>query len=214
MNIPALQLECSFSRKELYSIFTKFKALSKISALVQQRQNPGKSDLQSENEIGVAKEVFMSGLKHLSLDNTDFLEKIFTSVDKSNKGYLVWEEFFAALKLISSTDLNDKIDLFFQIVDADGNGSFSFPEIRQICQLSMSKINKSEGEVLPQDRMSQDTADFYARLIFQLLGKELDEEIPSADFKLAIFHGSQEQKELLSMFCMADVQLQEMYVNE
>ena len=49
----------------------------------------------------------------MSLDNTDFLERIFSSCDRDNKGYLVWDEFFNALKLISSSDVNDKIDLFF-----------------------------------------------------------------------------------------------------
>ncbi len=83
----------------------------------------------------------MNGMKYLSLDNTDFLEKIFYSVDKNHKSYLTWDEFFAALKLISSKDLNDKIDLFFKLVDADGNGLFSFDEIKSICQLSMSKLN-------------------------------------------------------------------------
>ena len=83
----------------------------------------------------------MNGLKQLCLDNTDFLEKIFCSVDKDKKEYLTWQEFFAAIKLISSSDLNDKIDLFFSIVDADGNGNFSYEEIREICELSMSKID-------------------------------------------------------------------------
>jgi len=161
-------------------------------------------------EIGVEKSVFMNGLKQLCLDNTDFLEKIFSSVDKDNKEYLTWQEFFAAVKLISSSDLNDKIDLFFSIVDADGNGNFSYEEIREICELSMSKIdlNKYKNGV---DQMREETADFYAYYIFKIMGKELDEEIPIDDFKTAIFHGTQEQKEILSMFCMADVQMQDMY---
>jgi Ca2+-binding EF-hand superfamily protein len=31
MNIPKLQLDCAFNRKEIYMIYAKFKALSKIS---------------------------------------------------------------------------------------------------------------------------------------------------------------------------------------
>lgn len=86
----------------------------------------------------------MTGMKELSMDNTDFLKKIFDSVDKESKGYIVWEEFFAAVKLISSNDLRDKIDLFFSIVDADGNGNFSFEEIKDICKLSLTKIEDSD----------------------------------------------------------------------
>ncbi len=132
MNIPKIQLQCSFSRKELYNIFTKFKALSKISML---------NFPQKLKTVGVEKSVFMNGMKQQYLDNTDFLVRIFNSVDKDNKDYLTWEEFFAALKLISSSDLNDKIDLFFQIVDSDGNGNFSYDEIKEICELSMPKVD-------------------------------------------------------------------------
>lgn len=173
MNIPKIQLQCSFTRKELYNIFTKFKALSKISML----NFPNKL-----KEIGVEKSVFMNGLKQLCLDNTDFLDRIFSSVDKANKEYLTWEEFFAALKLISSSDLNDKIDLFFQIVDADGNGNFSYDEIKEICELSMPKVDLVKYKD-GNDRIREETSDFYAYYIFKILGKELDEEIPISDFK-------------------------------
>ncbi len=88
----------------------------------------------------MAKDIFMECLRFLSLDNTDFLEKIFDSQDYSFKGYLIWQEFFSAIKLIESNDLKDKIDLFFRIVDADGNGLFSFEEIKDICGLSMAKM--------------------------------------------------------------------------
>ena len=95
-------------------------------------------------EIGVEKSVFINGLKQLSLDNTDFLEKIFDSVDSCHKQFLLWDEYFQALKLILSSDLKDKIDLFFKIVDADGNGMFSFEEIKDICKLSLSKVDVSK----------------------------------------------------------------------
>jgi Ca2+-binding EF-hand superfamily protein len=137
MNIPRIQLECSFSRKELYNVYTKFKALSKISMTTF-------PDMMKD--VGVERSIFMNGLKQLSLDNTDFLERIFNSVDRQKKGYLNWDEFFSALKLISSSDLKDKIDLFFQIVDSDGNGMFSYDEIKGICSMSMSKIKVFEDE--------------------------------------------------------------------
>ena len=180
MNIPMIQLDCSFTRQELYSIYTKFKALAKISKA---------SFPEKMTNIGVEKSVFMNGLKMLSLDNTDFLEKIFESVDKENKGFLYWEQYFQALKLISSNDLNDKIDLFFKIVDADGNGLFSFDEIKDICLLSLSKIKIPDSSF---EQYREDTSDFYARYIFKLLNKQIDDEIPSEEFKWAIFNGNSE----------------------
>ena len=53
MNIPKIQLGCSFTRKELYGFYSKFKALSKLSKL----HNP-------ENlNIGVSRDIFMSCMK-------------------------------------------------------------------------------------------------------------------------------------------------------
>ena len=141
--------------------------------------------------VGVEKSVFMRGMKQQYLDNTDFLDRIFNSVDKDLKDFLTWEEFFAALKLISSSDLNDKIDLFFQIVDSDGNGNFSYDEIKEICELSMPKIDLAKYKD-GRDRIREETSDFYAYYIFKILGKQLDEEIPISDFKQAIFHGTSE----------------------
>lgn len=140
MNIPKIQLKCSFTRKELYNIYTRFKSLSKLSMV----------KVPNQEQIGVEKTIFMEGLKFLSLDNTDFLEKIFDSQDSSSKGYLVWDEFFAALKLIQSNDMKDKIELFFRIVDADGNGLFSFEEIKDICGLSMTKMTEQQLEQIQQ----------------------------------------------------------------
>ena len=82
----------------------------------------------------------MNGNKELSLDNADLLAKIFDSVDKKGKGYLTSHQYFLAMKLISTSDLKDKVDLFFDVVDSDKNGSFSYDEIRDICKLSLSKI--------------------------------------------------------------------------
>ena len=139
-------------------------------------------------------------MKELSLDNPDFLIRIFDSVDKGNKGYLTWDEFFIAMKLVNTQDLKDKIDLFFNIVDSDGNGSFSFDEIKDICKLSISKIDGSEES----EAFAESTQEFFANLIFKILNKNKDDEIPAEEFKSAIFHGTEEARKLLSMFCCAD----------
>lgn len=85
-------------------IYAKFKSLSKISKV---------TFPEIVKEIGVEKSIFIKCLKEDQVDNEEFLSRIFHSIDKENKGYLCWDDFFEALKLISSKDLKDKIDLFF-----------------------------------------------------------------------------------------------------
>jgi Ca2+-binding EF-hand superfamily protein len=106
-------------------IYTKFKSLSKISKV--------KYPEIVKDDVGVEKSTFINCLQEENVDNKEFLEKIFDTIDRNGKLFLNWDEFFQALKLVSSRDLKDKIDLFFYIVDSDGNGLFSYDEIRDIC---------------------------------------------------------------------------------
>lgn len=133
-------------------LYAKFKALAKISKVTY-------PDV--VKEIGVEKAIFMKCLREEQIDNLEFLEKIFDSIDNLGKGYLNWDEFFRALKMISSRDLKDKIDLFFYIVDQDGNGRFSFDEIKKICKLSLSKFPDENYE-----KFREELSDFFARYIF------------------------------------------------
>jgi plasmid replication initiation protein len=90
-------------------------------------------------------------------------------------------------------------------VDADGNGRFSFPEIKNICKLSLSKFEDPNYEAFREE-----LADFFAKYIFKIMEKDPDhEEIPVTDFKKAIYRGSQEQRDILAMFCCADAQVKE-----
>jgi len=152
MNIPKIQLDCSFNRRDLYMIYSKFKALSKISKVTYP---------EIVKDIGVERSIFIRCLKEEQVDNEEFLEKIFFTCDKEGRGYIIWDEFFAALKLITSKDLKDKIDLFFYIVDADANGLFSFSEIKDICKMSFSKFEDPAYEEF-RDELSG----FFAQYIF------------------------------------------------
>lgn len=60
MNIPKIQMECAFTRKDLYMLFAKFKALSKISKV---------SFPEIVKDIGVEKSVFIRCLKEEQVDN-------------------------------------------------------------------------------------------------------------------------------------------------
>ena len=174
-------------------IYTKFKSLSKISKVNYPEI--------VKDDVGVEKSTFINCLQEENVDNKEFLEKIFDTIDKSGKSFLNWDEFFQALKLVSSRDLKDKIDLFFYIVDSDGNGLFSFDEIKDICQLSFSKFQNNPD----YEEFREELSDFFARYIFKLLEKDPEtDEIPVSEFKQAIYEGTQEQKEILAMFCCAD----------
>jgi hypothetical protein len=60
MNIPKIQINCSFSRRDLYMIYAKFKALSKISKVT----HP-----EIVKEIGVEQSIFIRCLNEDQVDN-------------------------------------------------------------------------------------------------------------------------------------------------
>ena len=135
-------------------------------------------------EVGVEKSIFINCLQEENVNNKEFLEKIFDTIDRKGKSYLSWDEFFQALKLVSSRDLKDKIDLFFFIVDSDGNGLFSYDEIKDICQLSFSRFENSQE----YEEFREELSDFFANYIFKLMNKDPEtDEIPVSEFKEAIF---------------------------
>lgn len=79
------------------------------------------------------------------MENPEFILKIFDSADlPSQDEILDWDEFFVAMKMVLSKSLKDKLDLFFSIVDSDGNGNFSFEEIKEICEMSLMKSDDDD----------------------------------------------------------------------
>jgi|JI10StandDraft_1071094.scaffolds.fasta_scaffold171956_1 Ca2+-binding EF-hand superfamily protein len=115
------------------------------------------------------------------MENPEFILKIFDSADNGTKDdILEWEEFFVAMKMVMSKSLKDKLDLFFSVVDSDGNGNFSFEEIKEICEMSLMKSDSDDAKFVDQQ------TEFYAKYIFKILGYDLNDEIPTEVFKKAI----------------------------
>lgn len=52
-----------------------------------------------------------------------------------------WEHFLLAVKAIQARNIDSKIDLFFKIIDQDGNGTLSYDEVFEICSNSFEKFS-------------------------------------------------------------------------
>ena len=89
---------------------------------------------------------FEEGIKELLFENRDLVDKIFHSANSSLSGFLSWEEFLRAMKIIFTQNLETKVTLFFKIIDSDGNGLLSSEEVFEICKMSLSRFEKKEVE--------------------------------------------------------------------
>ena len=99
---------------------------------------------------------------------------------------------------IKAKTVVEKIDLFISISDSDGNGLLSYDEIFKLSKLCLSHYVKNQGEFLDV------LCEYYTRLIFQIVNKELTDEIPFSEIKRAIIE-NRSDSDLLLMFCGADV---------
>ena len=66
---------------------------------------------------GVSWNVFANGIRELSLDNRKLVKRIFKKANVTCTGYLNWDEFLEAMKIVFTDDLELKIELFFDIID-------------------------------------------------------------------------------------------------
>lgn len=98
------------------------------------------------------------------MEDEDFVTRIFNSANTSLSGNLSWSEFLKAMKILKSSNLREKIDLFFEIIDADGNGMLNREEVLEICKMSLTRYS-SEMVAEFVDEM----ANHFTRYIFELL---------------------------------------------
>ena len=138
-NVEQLTSETTFSRHELYNLYTQFKAMCSLAL----ERNPDKPTIYIE---AVDKETFILSLTQLLYENPQLGERIFSFGNQSLTGYLSWKEFLESMRMIASSNLFHKIDIFFKILDEDGNGLFSYKEIFEVALLSLARYNDAKGE--------------------------------------------------------------------
>ncbi len=67
---------------------------------------------------GVIYDVFKVGIPQLKFETEGFAKRIFDECnDDKTSNYLDWEHFLLAVKAIRAKSIEQKIDLFFKIVD-------------------------------------------------------------------------------------------------
>ncbi|CAI2366384.1 unnamed protein product [Moneuplotes crassus] len=200
LNLEALVEKHGFTREEILKFYVLYKSLCKLTV-----------SYTHDTEVrGVCFDVFINGISELSLENKDLVKRIFDKanvnkklIPKNNKNkacnaYLDWEEFLICMKTIFTDDLELKIELFFDIVDSDGNGFLDKKEIKEICELSL--FEASNGS-----QTREEVANYFTTFLFKIFNLNEDEdEIPLSMIRNEIFKPDSPHKYLLCMFCNAE----------
>lgn len=103
-----------------------------------------KTDCMKIAEEQVDKLLFKYGIPELLYENPVVIERIVEGLQKKDMQSLTIgrvamspEEFMKCTSFIVATTFEDKIDLFFDMIDTDGNGLLSWDEIYDICMESL-----------------------------------------------------------------------------
>ena len=196
-NIPKiLRTFPKLKRRQFYEIFVEFKTLLKICVTINKNTKLIKE--------GIDFETFYYCNHQMKSQGTELAKKIFRTINSLNSKYINWEEYMNGMLTLKNRDLNDKIDLFLKVIDTDSNGKLSFEEVYSISieSLSRSFDNKKKQEN-DYDEIVKILADYFARLIFQLVNMPITQEIPMDLIRQKICEGGKEAS-YLEMFICAD----------
>ncbi len=194
MNIPSiLKTFPKLKRNILYDIYTQFKTLLSICVCINR-------DLKQIKK-GIDFPTFFNCLPQMRSQGYSLAYKIYKTLNKLNTECLNWEEYMQGMYTMKSPDIKDKIDVFFHIIDSDGNGFLSFDEVYEI---SKSSLQRSLGDKNNKnDEVVNTLSSYFANLIFQLVDMPIDQEISIEKIREKILEG-QDAAGYLEMFICAD----------
>ncbi|CAD8108577.1 unnamed protein product [Paramecium sonneborni] len=187
--IPKILSETNFSRYELHNTYILYCALQQITSQRYRYYNV---------DDGVDYNTYRMGIYQIFMQSEYLAQEIFNKIDFNYSGFLNWNEFLKLMVSIRAKTLVQKLDLFIQISDKDGNGQLCWDEIFQLSKVCLSKYIQNSDDFLDM------LCEYYTRLIFKVVEKEPHEEIPFSAIKDAILN-QKEDSDLLCMFCGADI---------
>ena len=219
-NLPKiLNQNKEYNLKLLYDVFIEFKSLLKCG-MVHNRN----LDLVKQ---GIDFDIFFNCNTKINQQGIDLSRKIFKAFNnKTNLNFMSWQNYFDGMMKIKDQNIDNKLDLFFQILDENGDGSFDYNEVYNLSLISLQRVlsenkkkeesenksedkeNKSENkenksESNEEESVTNILAEFLTKFVFELVDIDIDGEIP-IDLLRAKMDEKNEQSDYLEFFLCAD----------
>ena len=195
----------TYTIKLLYDVFIEFKTLLKFCILFN-------NDINIHNK-GIDFETFFNCNTKINQQGKGLSKKIFKTLNnKVDKKYLPWGNYIDGMMRMKDPDMNNKMDLFFEILDENGDGSLDYNEVynlslvslqRTISQNPLDILKKSEKEKNNQKEVIEILAEFFSNMIFSLVNIDIKDDIPIDILRKKMQEGG-EAAEYLEMFLCAD----------
>lgn len=112
-NILELMKVTNYSRRELFYLFVRFKALCSLSPTPE----------------GIDKETFRKAVPLLSVEDDLFVDRVFEVLDEDGSECIEWAEFLEAMSALEKGSREDRTAFLFKVYDEDHDGGISKDEL-------------------------------------------------------------------------------------
>ena len=200
-NLPkVLRQNKEYNLKLLYDVFIEFKSLLKCGMVHNKNLNMDKQ--------GIDFDTFFNCNTKINQQGIALSKKIFKAFNnKTNINYMSWQSYFEGMMKIKDQNIDNKLDLFFQILDENGDGSFDYNEVYNLSLISLQRVippDKNYGKLEDdKENITHILAEFLTKFVFELCGIETDGDIP-IDLLRAKMDEKNEQSDYLEFFLCAD----------
>ena len=186
-----------YIRKILYDIFIEFKNMLTLSMMKNKNINIYKKGLDFETFYNCNTKINQQGQ---ILAKRIF--KIFNN--KSDTKFMPFENYVKGMLKLKNTDKENKLNLFFDLLDENSKGFMTYDDIYKFGIISLQKItlNLETLEDFEKAKKNKDKkidvevienlADYFSRMIFKLVNIDIKENIPLKLLKKMIIQGGEQ----------------------
>ena len=122
-DIDALSAQTGYSRRELYSKFVQFKALTALS----------------ESALGVDRRTFRDHIPALAIEDESFANRVFDLLDVDCTGFLDWQKFLTALSALDRGSRALRIEFIFKCADKENSGMLTRDQLYEFIAKSLRR---------------------------------------------------------------------------
>ena len=208
-NLPKiLRQNPEYNLKLLYDVFIEFKSLLKCGMVHNKNLTLYRQ--------GIDFDTFFNCNTKINQQGIVLSKKIFKAFNnKTNLNLMSWQDYFDGMMKIKDQNIDNKLDLFFQILDENGDGSFDYNEVYNLSMISLKRVlqdnNRKKDESEKEDNKGENDeedvthilAEFLTKFVFELVEIDIDGEIP-IDLLRSKMDEKNEEKEYLEFFLCAD----------
>ncbi|OQS04514.1 hypothetical protein THRCLA_20862 [Thraustotheca clavata] len=175
-NLSDLMERTGYSRLELYTLWSRFKALVSLS----------------KSPKGVDQATFRRAVPLLSVEDEMFVDRVFAILDEDYSGALEWDEFIRAMAALEKGDLRQRIVFLFQVYDLNGDEKLSREELMTFF-ISGLMVSSDDSNV-------QDMAQHFADDILTALGVSPSETSTISISEVTMFIEKAKMEDIYTIF--------------